>query len=107
MISTPRPPTRAIEAVESREKKAKISCTSLDSGVPWVSQHEVTGLTVPPGEPRALGAALTRVLDDRALRDRLGLAARARTHAEFDVRVMGNRVAAMYDKVLASAAVPA
>lgn len=96
-----------IVQLEAMASGTPVVNTSLDSGVPWVSQHEVTGLTVPPGEPRALGAALTRVLDDRALRDRLGLAARARTRAEFDVRVMGNRVAAMYDKVLASAAVPA
>src|SRR6185436_2822112 len=38
----------------------------------WL-QHEVSGLLVPPaGGFRALATALTTVLDNRALRDRLG-----------------------------------
>lgn len=74
--------------------------TSLASGVPWVSRHEETGLTVPPGDPRALAAALGRLLDDEELRRRCGAAARARVRSEFTVEAMGDRVAAVYDEVL-------
>jgi rhamnosyl/mannosyltransferase len=90
-----------IVQLEAMASGTPVVNTSLDSGVPWVSQHEVTGLTVPPNDPQALGAALERLLNDRALRARLGAAARARTHAEFDVTVMGNRVADLYRQVLA------
>ena len=96
-----------IVQLEAMASGTPVVNTALDSGVPWVSPHEVTGLTVPPGDPRALAAALERLLNDRALRDRLGAAARARAHAEFDVRVMGDRIAAIYDEVLASRHVPA
>ena len=95
-----------IVQLEAMASGTPVVNTALDSGVPWVSRHEVTGLTVPPGDPRALAAALERLLNDRALRDRLGAAARARAHAEFDVRVMGDRIAAIYDEVLASRHVP-
>lgn len=38
-------------------------------------RHEETGLLTPPGDVPALARALARVLEDRALRDRLGAAA--------------------------------
>ncbi|MEN9799558.1 MAG: hypothetical protein RL653_3255 [Pseudomonadota bacterium] len=40
------------------------------SGVPWVSPDGETGLTVPVGDARALGAAAARLLRDPALRAR-------------------------------------
>ena len=46
------------------------------SGVPWVSPHEETGLTVPVDDPAALAAAANRLLDEPGLRDRLGAAGR-------------------------------
>lgn len=75
--------------------------TSLDTGVPWVSQHGVTGLTVPPADPDALAAAITTLLDDEALRKRLGAAGRDRVGREFTAEVMGRRIAGVYEEVLA------
>ena len=46
------------------------------SGVPWVSRHEETGLTVPINDPAALAAAARRLLDEPELRTRLANAAR-------------------------------
>ena len=48
------------------------------SGVPWVSRHEETGLTVPVNDPEALAAAAHRLLTEPGLRDRLTDAARRR-----------------------------
>jgi glycosyltransferase involved in cell wall biosynthesis len=44
-----------------------------------------TGVLVPAGEPGALTRALARLLDDRALRERMGAAGRARARDRFDV----------------------
>jgi phosphatidylinositol alpha-1,6-mannosyltransferase len=41
-------------------------------------EHEVTGLTTPPGDPAALAGAMTRLLDDPDLARRLGEHARER-----------------------------
>jgi glycosyltransferase involved in cell wall biosynthesis len=43
-----------------------------------VIEPEVHGLLVPPGDPEALASAISRMLDDSQLRDRLARAARTR-----------------------------
>lgn len=70
--------------------------TELDSGVPYVSVHGHTGLTVPPRDPAALAAALSRLLDDEALRARFGAAGRLRAAHLFSVEAMATETLALY-----------
>jgi rhamnosyl/mannosyltransferase len=70
------------------------------SGVPWVSPHDETGLTVPVNDPEALAAAARRLLEEPGLRDRLTAAARRRAADEFDHRVMAGRSLEVYGSVL-------
>lgn len=70
--------------------------TDLDSGVPYVSRDGETGLTVRPAESGALADAITRLLDDPALRSRYGAAARRRVREEFSQEMMGRRVLQLY-----------
>ena len=55
-----------------------VVATRLPTGVPWVNQHDDTGLVVPPGDSAALASALRRLCGDAALRARLGRSGRAR-----------------------------
>ena len=73
--------------------------TALDTGVPFVSPHGVTGLTVPPADAEALAEALTRILGDAALRERLGAAGRARVAGELSAGRMARRTLALYRAV--------
>jgi glycosyltransferase involved in cell wall biosynthesis len=50
-----------------------------------VVEPEVSGLFVPPGDVEALSATLARVIDDSALRERLGAGARRRFLEKFHV----------------------
>jgi rhamnosyl/mannosyltransferase len=62
--------------------------TWLDSGVPFVTQHERTGLTVPPRDSKALAAAINELLDNDALRRKLGAPARSRAWQELSIEKM-------------------
>ncbi|HET7464289.1 MAG TPA: glycosyltransferase [Longimicrobium sp.] len=73
--------------------------TSLDTGVPFVSPHGETGLTVPPGDVRALAAALNTLLDDPGLRRRMGEAGRRRVEGELSAGTMAARTLALYREV--------
>ncbi|SCK55984.1 Glycosyltransferase involved in cell wall bisynthesis [Streptomyces sp. WMMB 714] len=55
---------------------------------------------VPPDDPEALAASVTRILRDDALRAHLGEAARKHVTAEFDVRRTASSVLDLYREVL-------
>ena len=86
--------------VEAMAAGLPVVNTQLDSGVPYVSLHERTGLTVPPGDPQALAAAINSLLDNDDLRLRFGSAARLRARQEFGVDVMVDRTLSLYDRVM-------
>lgn len=61
-------------------------CVSTDvTGVPEVIRDGETGLMVPQRDPAALAAAIGRLLDDTALRERIARAARTLIERDFDV----------------------
>jgi rhamnosyl/mannosyltransferase len=87
--------------VEAMASGCPVLNTSIShSGVPWVSRHEETGLTVRPNDPAGLAAAANRLLRDRGLRERLIAKAPERARLEFDQAVMARRSLEFYRKVL-------
>jgi L-malate glycosyltransferase len=59
-------------------------------GIPELIEHEHTGLLIPPGDTDALVEALTRLLSDRQLGNRLGKNAKAEVQNRFSYeRLMG------------------
>jgi glycosyltransferase involved in cell wall biosynthesis len=70
-------------------------------GTPEAVHDGVTGLLVPPANPAQLAAAIRRIIEDGALAERLGDAARARAEAAFSAARMVERISAVYDDLLA------
>jgi glycosyltransferase involved in cell wall biosynthesis len=68
-------------------------------GIPDVVEHDVTGLLAGVGDAPVLGANIAALIEDRALAQRLGAAARSRA-AEFSVERMTDRTLAVYERVL-------
>lgn len=56
------------------------------------------GLLVPPRDPAAIAAAVQRLLDDDALRQRIAQAGRARAR-DFDANVIAERYGALFERV--------
>jgi len=89
-----------IAQVEAMATGLPVVNTQLDSGVPFVSINEQTGLTVPPAEPWALAEAVNRLLDNPDLRASLGAAAALRAHQEFTLDAMAARTMSLYEQVM-------
>jgi len=92
-----------IVQIEAMAAGIPVVNTALDSGVPFVSLHERTGLTVPPADPDRLADAINRLLDNPDLRATLGRAAALRARQEFALGVMLTRTLSLYDRVRQSA----
>jgi glycosyltransferase involved in cell wall biosynthesis len=63
-------------------------------------ENERTGLIVPPRDVQALRSAITRLLDDSPLRERLGSAARAEARETFSREKEGALLADAYRDAL-------
>jgi glycosyltransferase involved in cell wall biosynthesis len=101
MPSTLRAEAFGVAALEAMARGLAVVSTNIPgSGLGWLQQDGVTGLQVPPGEPIALAAALRRLLDDDALRARLGAAGRTRWAELFTAETMADQTVALYRRLL-------
>jgi glycosyltransferase involved in cell wall biosynthesis len=85
--------------VESMAMSVPVVATRV-SAIPELVENEVSGLLVPPKDPEALAHAMSRLLTDRPLRQRITAAARQRVVREFDNRTLIRELAAIYGKEL-------
>jgi glycosyltransferase involved in cell wall biosynthesis len=69
---------------------------SNTGGNPELVKAEETGLLFPPADSKALAAALLRLCDDCALRERLARNATARIRSEFSVESSARRMGEIY-----------
>lgn len=102
MPSVERAEAFGIVQVEAMASGRPVVCCELGNGVTWVNRHGETGLVVPPRDPQALAAALTRLRDDHALRATLGQQARRRALEIFDAGALRSKTLAVYQHVLSS-----
>jgi rhamnosyl/mannosyltransferase len=80
--------------------------TDVPTGVPWVNQHERTGLVVRAGDVAALRAGLARLVCDVELRQQLGTAGRARVMSQFTSEHMCGAALSLYRQLSETMAVP-
>ena len=89
-------PLAVLEAMMSR---LPVVATTVGGVVEEVVDGE-TGLLVPPQDPKALASALARLLDDPALRRRMGEAGQVRAREHFTEARMLKETAELYGRVL-------
>lgn len=87
-------PTTVLEAMAS----GRPVVATTTGGIPDLVTDGDNGLLVPPGDDRALAAALVRLLDDAGLRARLGAGARERVR-RFTASAVAERLETVYARV--------
>jgi glycosyltransferase involved in cell wall biosynthesis len=100
LASVARSEAFGIVQIEAMAAGLPVVNTSLDSGVPYVSLHQQTGLTVPPGDSAALADAINRLLDDPALRESFGRAGARRAQEQFSLDSMQRRTLQLYHSLM-------
>ncbi len=86
--------------LEAHASGVPVVSTRLTTGVPFVNQDGVTGLTVPVGDEDALAEALRKLAEDEGLRKRLGAQAFERAHREFTIERMVDETIALYEELV-------
>ena len=95
--------TFGISQLEAMAVGLPIVNTRLATAVPRIARDGIEAVTVPPRDPQALAAALTRLLDDEPLAKRLGAAAQTRVRDEFEAARFVTRVHDIYREVYEAA----
>lgn len=89
--------------LEAHASGTPVVSTKLTTGVPFVNQDGVTGLTVTPGDVTELAEALSALCGDTTLRERLGAQARQRARADFTIDRMVEDTLAVYHEAIGGA----
>jgi glycosyltransferase involved in cell wall biosynthesis len=96
----------SLPAIEAMSCGVPVVATTGGALPEVVGADGETGLLVTPDDPDALKGAIERLLDDGALRDRLGAAGRARVISRFTWQVTAEGTAACYRSILAGEPLP-
>ncbi len=96
----------SLPAIEAMSCGVPVVATTGGALPEVVGTDGETGLLVTPDDPEALKAAITRLLDDEALRERLGAAGRERVISRFTWQVTAKGTAACYEAILAGEPLP-
>ena len=91
-----------VAQIEAMAAGLPVVNTQLHTNVPWVARHDQEALTVAPNDPAAFARALNTILDQPALAQRLGAAARVRATSEFSLEAFRARMAAVYKDAVAA-----
>lgn len=99
LASTARSEAFGLVQIEAMSYGKPVINTALKSGVPYVSLHGKTGLTVEPGNVKAMEQAIRWMVEHPKEREEMGRSARIRVKKEFGLDDMLTKVYELYEEV--------
>lgn len=88
--------TFGLAQLEAMAAGCPVINTALDTAVPVVARDGQEAITVPPGDSLSLASAITTLLRDKPLRERLGAAGRERAAKLYSADLFKSRIEALY-----------
>jgi glycosyltransferase involved in cell wall biosynthesis len=73
--------------------------TNIDSGMRYVCEDGVTGITITPDAPEALAVAMRTLLEDPGLAERFGKSGRERYLSLFSAEAVGKQYLDLYEQI--------
>lgn len=98
--STSRAEAFGMVLLEAMRAAKPVITTNIDSGMRYVCEAGVTGLTIPPNDPAALGRAMRSIIDSPAYARQLGESGRERYLSLFTPEVVGRQYLDLYQQLL-------
>lgn len=89
-----------VTLVEGAMFRKPLISTEIGTGTSFVNEDGVTGFVVPPASPKHLQDAMYKLNKDPALAAKMGKASRDRYERLFTGKLMGERYARLYEKLL-------
>ncbi len=94
--------TYGIVQIEAMACGKPVICTELGTGTSFINQDGITGLVVPPRDPKSLAEAIIKLVNSKELRSAFGDKGKERAFNEFDSHKMVKRIYNLYEKALGS-----
>lgn len=89
----------SITILESMARGIPVVATRVGGNLELV-RHEITGLLVPPGDPKAMAAGIVRLLAEPDLRSAFGEAARSVVEQEFRIDLVSQQYESLYRELV-------
>jgi len=102
--STSRAESFGIVLAEAMACHRPVISTEIGTGTSWINEDGKTGIVVPPEDSDALGSAISRIVGDRSLQDRLGANAAAKARRCFAPSQAVSATEELYDELVAGGA---
>ena len=100
LVPSTMPEAFPLAILEGMAAGRPVIATWVPGGIPEIVEDGVTGLLVPPYDPGALATAITRLLIDPHLRERLANAGRTRVAVRHDLPQMLDETERVYAELL-------
>ena len=85
-----------IMQLEAMSLSKPVINTNLKSGVPWVSRHNISGLTVEPSNSTELANSITRLYTDQDLCNVLSIGAHSSFNKKFTKNIVEKKLYNFY-----------
>lgn len=89
----------SITLLEAMASEKPVIATNV-GGNPEIVINEKTGILIPPLRPKSLSEAMEKLIVDKNFALRMGRAAREHARANFDIKIMSEKIKKLYEELL-------